>query len=97
MSGLTGIPPDLLKIPLGYPLTPIVFMAKEVGNTRIFVSSDASLWNNELIDRYDNKQLAKNVIEWLTYNEDPDNWVIAFDEAHIRPEQSRDLSSAGIY
>jgi hypothetical protein len=89
-------PDDLLKVPLGgYPQAP--FMAKDTGNARIFVSADASLFNNELIneDGFDNQQFALNIIEWLTYGED--DWMIVFDEAHIRPEKTRDLSSAGIF
>ena len=89
-------PDDLLKVPLGgYPQVP--FMAKDTGDARIFVSADASLFNNELIneDGYDNQQFALNIIEWLTRGED--DWMIVFDEAHIRPEESRDISSAGIF
>lgn len=103
MAGALPIPPEYLKLPLGgAEFTPITFMTKDTGSARVFVSSDASMWNNELINLpgYDNKQLAINVIDWLTHQDegDPkDNWVVAFDEAHIRPEQSRDLSSAGIY
>ena len=82
-----------------------VFLAKDLGNQRIFVSADASLFNNELINEggYDNEEFAINIIEWLTYENDPsdertkEDWVIVFDEAHIRPEISRDLTSAGIY
>jgi hypothetical protein len=89
-------PDDLLKVPLGgYPQVP--FMAKDTGDARIFVSADASLFNNELFneDGYDNQQFALNIIEWLTHGED--DWMIVFDEAHIRPEESRDISSAGIF
>ncbi|UCC18736.1 MAG: hypothetical protein JSV62_11595, partial [Promethearchaeota archaeon] len=79
-----------------------VFLAKDSGIQRTFVSADASLFNNELIDDplYDNMQFGINIIEWLTYvNEgrSKDEWIIVFDEAHIRPEYSRDLSSAGIF
>ncbi|TFG17654.1 MAG: hypothetical protein EU533_08195 [Promethearchaeota archaeon] len=91
-------PDDVLKIPLGgYPQA--VFMAKETDNARVFVSSDASLFNNELITegKYDNAEFGKNIIEWLTYAQDKDDWVIVFDEAHIRPEYSRDLTSPGIF
>ncbi|MHA2391581.1 MAG: hypothetical protein ACXAEX_06400 [Promethearchaeota archaeon] len=105
-------------IDLGFPLPdtfPLggyaqhVFLANDMGRQRIFVSADASLFNNELIDLddnsdnvpdYDNLQFAKNIIEWLTYvNEGSrkDEWIIVFDEAHIRPETSRDLTSAGIF
>ncbi|MBD3196786.1 MAG: hypothetical protein GF317_17145 [Candidatus Lokiarchaeota archaeon] len=102
MAGAVPIPEEYLKLPLGHPFTPAVFMYKDLGNSRVFVSSDASLWNNELINQagYDNKQLAVNVINWLTRQDQGDsknNWIIAYDEAHIRPEYSRDLSSAGIY
>ncbi|MFX0080206.1 MAG: hypothetical protein ACFE94_00480 [Candidatus Hodarchaeota archaeon] len=82
-----------------------VFLAKDLGNLRLFVSADASVFNNELINEigYDNEEFAINIIEWLTYENDPgdtrtkEDWVIVFDEAHIRPEISRDLTSAGIY
>jgi len=100
---LTGFPSDILKLPLYSPFTPRVFMAKELGNSRVFVSADASLFNNELIDDdlgYDNKQFGINIVEWLTFTDygvNKDNWVVVFDEAHVRPENSRDLSSAGIY
>ena len=74
-------------------------MAKETDDARIVVSADASLFNNELIneDGYDNQELALNMIEWLTHDEDKDDWIIAIDEAHIRPETSRDMTSAGIF
>ncbi|MBY8989444.1 MAG: hypothetical protein KGD58_01715 [Candidatus Lokiarchaeota archaeon] len=101
-------------IDLGFPLPetfPLggysqqVFLAHEMGTVdqpRIFVSADASLFNNELIDEpgYDNMDFAINIIEWLTFVNDgrsKDEWIIAFDEAHIRPEYSRDLTSAGIF
>ncbi len=86
------------EFPLGV-YEQVVFMAKETDDARIVVSADASLFNNELIneDGYDNQQLALNMIEWLTHDEDKDDWIIAIDEAHIRPEKSRDVSSAGIF
>lgn len=101
-------------IDLGFPLPetfPLggyaqqVFLAHEMGGIdqpRIFVSADASLFNNELIDDpgYDNMDFAVNIIEWLTFVNDgrsKDEWIIVFDEAHIRPEYSRDLTSAGIF
>jgi hypothetical protein len=94
-------PEDLTKIPLGgYPQAP--FMAKDTGDARIFVSADASLFNNELLneDGYDNQKFAINIINWLTRDDegdDKDDWMIVFDEAHIRPERSRDISSPGIF
>jgi len=89
-------PEGLSKIPLISPLLS-VFMAKDTGDARIVVSSDASLFNNELLneDGYDNQQFALNIIKWLTRGED--DWIIVFDEAHIRPEKSRDVSSPGIF
>jgi hypothetical protein len=94
-ASLPGFP---TKWPLGI-YSQAVFMAKDTGNGRVFVSADASLFDNELIEwpGYDNKQFAINIVDWLTYGEPKDNWIIAFDEAHIRPEYSRDLTSAGIY
>ena len=88
---------SLLRLPLGgYPQA--VFMAKDTGSGRVFVTSDASLFNNELIKEpgYDNLQFALNVMNWLTFGE-KDDWIVVFDEAHIRPEMSRDLTSAGIF
>ncbi|MFX0104193.1 MAG: hypothetical protein ACFE75_01725 [Candidatus Hodarchaeota archaeon] len=100
LEGSLPIPfPD--NFPLGgYPQQ--VFLAKDTGKQRIFVSADASLFNNELIDdpSYDNLQFGINIIEWLTYaheGRNKDDFIIVFDEAHIRPEYSRDLTSAGIF
>ncbi|MFX1323908.1 MAG: hypothetical protein ACFE8N_03055 [Promethearchaeota archaeon] len=105
-------------IDLGFPLPdtfPLggyaqnVFLANDLGRQRIFVSADASLFNNELlvldddedgVYDFDNMQFAKNIIEWLTYVNEGRNkneWIVVFDEAHIRPETSRDLTSAGIF
>ncbi|MFX1312242.1 MAG: hypothetical protein ACFFHD_06480 [Promethearchaeota archaeon] len=99
---LTGFPSEILKIPLYYPLTPHVFLAKELGNSRVFVSADASLFDNKRMNEvgFDNKQFGINIIEWLTFVDsgiNKEDWVIVFDEAHIRPEKSRDLSSAGVF
>jgi len=96
---IPDIPDSLLKLPLYAPFLPVVFMAKELSNSRVFVSSDASLFNNELIQERDNLQFGVNIVNWLTYAgiDDKDDWIIVFDEAHIRPEYSRDLTSAGIF
>jgi hypothetical protein len=76
-----------------------VFMAKDAITSRVFVSADASLFNNELISEpgYDNLQFGLNIVNWLTYGEPKEDWVIVFDEAHIRPEYTRDMTSAGIF
>ena len=89
---------DFENFPLGVYAHPVL-LAKETEDSRIVVSADASLFNNELIneDGFDNKDLALNVIEWLTYDEKKEDWIVVFDEAHIRPENSRDLTSAGIF
>jgi hypothetical protein len=98
-NSIPNFPENMSKLPLGYPFTPTVFMAKDTGNTRVFVTSDASMFNNELINEpgYDNQQFAINIIDWLTRYGNPNDWIIAFDEAHIRPEFTRDLSSPGIF
>jgi hypothetical protein len=98
LSLMTAMFPQL---PNRWPLagySQAVFMAKDLGASRVFVSADASLFNNELINnpKYQNRQFAINIVNWLTFGE-TDNWVVAFDEAHIRPEYSSDLSSAGIF
>ncbi len=88
---------NMPSIPLGgYPQA--VFMANDLGNNaRIFCSADASLFNNELLNsQYDNKQFALNIMNWLSFG-NPSNFIIAFDEAHIRPEDMPDVSSAGIF
>ena len=88
---------DVSKFPLGgYPQKP--FMRKQADKVRVFVSGDASLFNNDLLNQegYDNQRFARNIINWLTYGEKED-WIVVFDEAHIRPEYTRDLTSAGIF
>ncbi|NVM17813.1 MAG: hypothetical protein HWN80_08855 [Candidatus Lokiarchaeota archaeon] len=94
-GALPGVPS---KWPLG-GYSQGVFMAKDAGNSRVFVSADASLFNNELIAEpsYDNRQFGLNIINWLTYGEPKQDWVVIFDEAHIRPEYTRDMTSAGIF
>jgi len=86
------------KWPLG-GYSQSVFMAKDAITSRVFVSADASLFNNELISEpgYDNLQFGLNIINWLTYGEPKEDWIIVFDEAHIRPELTRDMTSAGIF
>ncbi len=99
LDAVPDFPDELKKIPLCWEQA--VFMAKDTGTSRIFVSGDASLFNNELIneDGYDNQKFALNIVEWLTSyeNREKDDWIVVFDEAHLRPEESRDLSSAGIF
>ncbi|MFX1374978.1 MAG: hypothetical protein ACFFA0_04130 [Promethearchaeota archaeon] len=105
-----GFMADIIPFPFPNPFplgnySQQVFLAHEMGGVyepRIFVSADASLFNNELImlGGYDNMDFAINIIEWLTFVNDgrsKDEWVVVFDEAHIRPELSRDLTSAGIF
>ena len=94
-GALPGFP---TKWPLG-GYSQGVFMAKDIGNSRIFLSADASLFNNELIaeSAYDNLQFGLNIVHWLTYGEPKQSWVVVFDEAHIRPEFSRDMTSPGIF
>ncbi len=96
MSGVLPGFPD--KWPLG-GYSQGVFMAKDAITSRVFVSADASLFNNELISEsgYDNLQFGLNIVNWLTYGEPKDDWIIVFDEAHIRPELTRDMTSAGIF
>ncbi|MFW9987748.1 MAG: hypothetical protein ACFFC3_03760 [Candidatus Odinarchaeota archaeon] len=106
--GFMSVMADALPIPFptslplgGYPQS--VFLAHDSGTQRTFACADASLFNNELTNvslGYDNLRFGLNIIEWLTYaneGENKDDWAIVFDEAHIRPEYSRDLSSAGIF
>ena len=94
-GAIPGLPP---KWPLG-GYSQGIFMAKDAITSRVFVSADASLFNNELISEpgYDNLQFGLNIVNWLTYGEPKEDWIIVFDEAHIRPEFSRDMTSAGIF
>ncbi|MBY9020188.1 MAG: hypothetical protein KGD67_03950 [Candidatus Lokiarchaeota archaeon] len=96
VSGVLPGFPD--KWPLG-GYSQGVFMAKDAFTSRVFVSADASLFNNELISEpgFDNLQFGLNIVNWLTYGEPKDDWIIVFDEAHIRPEYTRDMTSAGIF
>ncbi|MFX0047504.1 MAG: hypothetical protein ACFE8G_04965 [Candidatus Hermodarchaeota archaeon] len=99
LSILGGVLPGFpAKWPLG-GYSQGVFMAKDAVNSRVFVSADASLFNNELIAEpsYDNRQFGLNIINWLTYGEPKQDWVVIFDEAHVRPEYTRDMTSAGIF
>jgi len=101
LSILGALPGFPQKWPLG-GYSQSVFMAKDTGNSRVFVSADASLFNNELLAEptYDNRQFGLNIINWLTYanlGESKQDWVVIFDEAHIRPEYTRDMTSAGIF
>jgi hypothetical protein len=98
LSMMSALVPGL---PKEWPLagySHAVFMGKDLGRGRVFVSADASLFNNELINNplYQNRQFGINIVNWLTFGE-KDNWIVVFDEAHIRPEYSRDLTSAGIF
>jgi hypothetical protein len=98
LGGAFGVPS---KWPLG-GYSQGVFMAKDSASSRVFLSADASLFDNELLSLpgYDNLEFGINIIKWLTFDDmhdSKDNWVVVFDEAHIRPEYSRDFSSAGIY
>jgi len=104
-------------VPLGGYSQP-VFAAKELaygapnnaGNlhsSRIFISSDASVFNNELMTvkdpatnnlLFDNKQFALNIIKWLSADFAPEDCVIVFDEAHIRPESGiNEIKSTAIF
>jgi len=99
LSLISGVLPGFPdKWPLG-GYSQGVFMAKDATTSRVFVSADASLYNNELISEpgYDNLQFGLNIVSWLTYGEPKDDWIIVFDEAHIRPELTRDMTSAGIF
>ncbi len=82
-------------IPLGgYPQ--VTFAAKETtSGRRIFLSSDASLFDNELITKYDNLQFARNIIEWLTRGDR--NIALVFDESHNAPYGRREFNSAAMF
>ncbi|MHA1394220.1 MAG: hypothetical protein ACTSRZ_12000, partial [Promethearchaeota archaeon] len=73
-----------------------VFAAYEIdSNNRIFVTSDASLFNNELIYEYDNYKFASNIIDWLAGG--ASDVVFVFDESHNIPRGMREFSSAAMF
>ena len=73
-----------------------VFAAYEIdSNNRIFISSDASLFNNELIYEYDNYKFASNIIDWLSGGST--DVVFVFDESHNIPRGMREFSSAAMF
>jgi len=100
----------------GYPQP--VFAAKDLAlNTpnnngeprsgRFFFSTDASVFNNELMTvkeqgsnepLFDNKKFALNIINWLRAGFSPQDCVVVFDEAHIRTETGvGEIKSAAIF
>ncbi len=83
-------------------------------SNRMFVAADASWLNNELteegtrtitvdgvqqsISGFDNKQFGLNIIEYLSCGRDPEDTIVVFDEAHIRPELGyTEISSAASF
>jgi len=82
-------------IPLGgYPQ--VTFVAKELSaGRRIFLASDASMFDNELITRYDNLQFGLNIIDWLTNGDR--SIAIVFDESHNAPYGRREFNSAAMF
>ncbi len=87
-------------IPLGgYPLVTFAYKELSWGDSerdRIFLTSDASMFNNELINLYDNKQFAGNIIDWLTYGKN-DEFVIVFDESHNIPFGKVEFTSPAMF
>ncbi|MHA1792490.1 MAG: hypothetical protein ACTSVI_07585 [Promethearchaeota archaeon] len=87
-------------IPMGgFPIPAIATTEYGVSSnpSRIVVTTDASMFSNELIDLpgYDNKQFALNCMEWLTRGNK--SMPIVFDEAHLKLEGAQDVSPAAIY
>ncbi len=83
-------------------------------SNRMFVSADASWLDNELttagsriitvdgvqqtIGGFDNLQLGLNIIEYLACGREPEDCIVVFDEAHIRPELGyTEISSAASF
>jgi hypothetical protein len=84
-------------IPLG-GYKQITFAAKELSSqNRIFLTSDASMFNNDLFWRepYDNQEFASNIINWLTFG-NPD-MALVFDESHNAPYGRREFNSAAMF
>jgi hypothetical protein len=90
LSGFEG------GIPLGgYPLVTFAYNELSWGD-KIFITSDASMFNNELINREDNKIFAGNIVDWLT-NGDNDNFVVVFDESHNIPFGKVEFTSPAMF
>jgi len=83
-------------IPLGgYPLVTFAYNELPWGD-KIFITSDASMFNNELINIHDNLQFAGNIVDWLTGG-DNDNFVVVFDESHNIPFGQVEFSSPAMF
>jgi hypothetical protein len=112
-SGALGMVGTFLSLgfPLG-GYAQAVFSMKEIayrmpsstGNglysSRVFVATDATWLNNELtqLDGYDNLQMGVQAMDWLACNRNPEDTIIVFDEAHLRPESGRtELNSAASF
>jgi len=82
-------------LPLGgYPQ--VTFAANEMSSgNRLFLSTDASLFNNELIGLYDNQVFGENIIEWLTNGNR--SIAVVFDESHNIPRGTREFSSSAMF
>ena len=82
-------------IPLGgYPQVTFAHNEMENGN-RLFLTTDASMFNNELMYEFDNKQFGENIINWLTRGND--DIAIVFDESHNEIRGKREFSSAAMF
>ncbi|MCP4764585.1 MAG: hypothetical protein GY870_22615, partial [archaeon] len=58
-------------------------------------TTDASMFNNELLDSYDNAQFGKNIINWLTKQNK--SIAVVFDESHNIPYGTREFSSVAMF
>ncbi|MHA1819489.1 MAG: hypothetical protein ACTSU2_16645 [Promethearchaeota archaeon] len=82
-------------IPLGgYPQVTFAYNEMSAGN-RLFLTTDASMFNNELINQYDNKKFAQNIVNWLTRGNK--SIAVVFDESHNLKRGTLELTSATVF
>jgi len=83
-------------IPLGgYSQT--VFAYTEISaQDKIFLTADASMFNNQLILERQNLRFGENIINWLTGGNNQD-FVVVFDESHNIPTGTVEFSSPAMF
>ncbi|MFB0559900.1 MAG: DUF4350 domain-containing protein [Candidatus Lokiarchaeia archaeon] len=75
-------PPDIYLV----PQTVIAAYDLEqmgLGNGRIVVVSDPSIFNDDMINRVDNRILAINIVDWLAQGRVGSDYPVIVDEAHL--------------
>src|SRR5271157_790229 len=81
----------------GYALPVIAESELSNNGSRIIVTSDASMFSNQLIKLpgFDNLRFALNCVNWLTRGNH--SMKIIFDEYHLRPDTGVDVSAPAMF